>query len=207
MEGILEYRAKHKLLFEKKNRQEYLKNKYAQLIELDPIRCAVGRIVKFVKKYLLIAPINIDSAKISEISGIFRFRCYVYDIDCELSSIQETFSSQIEAISCCDEDYDVKQIMKESLAIDKNILMQQLLESNSMIKYPVMLDLQIYGIDPNAYVFFNDNKYIIDDFTRIKMINIYNRVNPYTLTGEKFIQMLNHSKALCLSFIKSKVAI
>lgn len=210
--GLAEYRAMQKMKFEKKAkeaddklkkemRKEYLKIKYANLIELDFTKRMATRIVRFMKKYLFINPININHDDIEKIPGIFRFRCYVYDNDSRIDEIEHTFIEQLDVITCCGEDAETTQILRESLLIDKNTKLQKLLASNSIMKYSIMLDLQIYGIDANFPVSINDKTYKLDDFTKEKLKIAFNKINPSSLNGEKFIQMINHSKALCATYM------
>jgi hypothetical protein len=206
MEGLTEYRERQKILFyqkkqeeEKKTRLANIQNKYKDILEFDPIKRSNCRIVNFLKKHFFIKPKNISQLDIDEIPPLFRYRCYVYDIISELETIDEIYQMQLKNIND-DDDEIFKDTIKESLLDEKNKMLTHLFASQTTTKYPVLIDLRIYGSDTSTPIYFNDNMYYLDEITRKKISKIYNKVNPSTLIGEKFNQMIEHSKALCATF-------
>lgn len=208
MDGLAEYRERQKMLFYKKKedearqiRLEHIKNKYKDILEFDPIKRSNYRIVNFLKKHFFIKPINTSQIDIDDIPSFFRYRCYVYDIESEIRAIEDLYESRLNIIDEDDEEL-FKESLKESLLNEKNKFITDLLNSSTVIKLPILIDLQIYGTDPKTPIYFNDKMYYLNESTRKKISIAFEKINPSSLRGEKFKQMIEHSKALCETYKK-----
>jgi hypothetical protein len=178
---INQIRTKQKFLF-------YFKHKYSQLIELDLIKRSVSRIINFSKRYVLFPVINQEQVK--NILGIHRFRCYVIQIPLEeqekINKINENYN--IQKIVIDTEEYgELKEVMLKSLEEDNNNQINNIMNKTNGHKIPMMIDLS------NTII---NNNIILDGKTQNKLSEHVNKINIYSLSGERFMQMINHSKAL-----------
>jgi hypothetical protein len=194
---ILTYRQQQKFLYN-------WKEKYSKLIEFDPIKRNVGRLVNFAKKYIVYVPCNLSECMINEIPGIYRFRCYVYDTQAEMDILNEIYTTQSDIINL-EPDIDIRCGLIESLKKEINDQKKCLINSKSSIKYGILLDLRNYlhvlsDMNPDVCVFFDNKLFTLDDVTARRLRNQCEKINPNTVRNDKFIQMINHSKALSKTY-------
>lgn len=180
-------------------RRHQIKFKYSKLLELDPIKRANYRIIGFIKRHYLIQPSNILPEQVSEIPPEYRFRCWLYDSD-EISLINQFFDSLV-AEQSRDDKY-LADVIKLSLEDEKNKQIECI--KIGALKVPIMIDLRIYGENPNMPIMFNDNMRILDDDTQKYLVKSWNKVKD-GLQVERFKQMLAWSKTLA-RFYASKCA-
>lgn len=201
MSALQKYREEQKFLFN-------FKQKYSKLIEIDDTKRRQWNLIHFMKKRLLFDVINKTSEEISEIDGIFRFRCYIFRPIEEFRSEYEietiSFQNSLDIIKL-ESDSSLQNTMKQSLNDERRKSLKIMIIHGLIIKYPIMLDLRLYGLDPNMPIMYDDEIYHLDDDTQDRLRREYEKVNPSTLAGEKFFQIIKHSKALCAYYNKSKV--
>lgn len=195
--GINEYRYKQSFLHK-------MRLKYSNMIELDRIKRSVGRIVHFCKKNVLYEPCNISDDEVKKIPGIFRFRCYVYDIEEESKLLNEIFLTQA-AIINTEQNEEIKQVLLNSLTSEINKQKECLRNSKTSLKYPIMLDLRDYMSETNDLlleinIFFDDKLFMLDKETVKRLHCECDKVNKKNLKYERYVQMLNHSKALSKTY-------
>lgn len=174
----------------------YLKTKYSKLLEFNKQTRDEWRLTNFVKKYVLFNVCNFSESEINEISGIYRFRCHVYEYDeIELSEINQSYEIQKDAIDT-ETDQQLKQILQLSLEDEKTKQIKNLSKSKKTIKLPVMIDLRVYGPNPDIPICIGDKIFYFDDKTKTNIERSFNLINPNSLSGDRFCQMLNVSKIL-----------
>lgn len=177
---VAEYRAKQKLAYDKKIREEYLIDKLKKLLEFNPIKRSASRIVNAVKRHILHTPINEEV--LNTIPGIFRLRLFMTELN--------TFPLNVQRES-------FRTVMKEQDPAIVDILLQSLKESYQYLFW-VVIDLRIYGPNPEMEIYlseYNQMLYLSDDQIN-KVKNIWNKVNPDIVNGIRFQQMLESSKSL-----------
>jgi hypothetical protein len=195
--GILEYRQKQKIL-------HGWAEKYSKMMEFDPIKRHAGRIVNFVRKRMLYDPCNISEECIKQIPGFFRFRCYVYDMDEELSVLNEIYLTQMDVINS-EQNEEIKKVLTESLISEIDKQKENLRNSKNSVKYPIMLDLRDY-IDTekestsDVSVFFDNKLFMLDENTAKRLHRECEKTNTKHLKYEQYMQMLNYSKALSATY-------
>lgn len=190
--GMLEYKQKQAL-------KHYLIKKYSKLLEFNKEVRDSWRLTNFIKKKVLFNVFNLTENEINSIPPIFRFRCYITELNesdvNEINEINEAFEIQMEAIKF-ENDSEIKQILLSSLMEEKSKQLCEIRKSNKSIKIPIMLDLSVYGPNPDIPVYFGDKLYELDETTKINITRSYSLTNPSTITGQRFTQMLNESKIL-----------
>ena len=192
---LLQLRKKQAFIFN-------LKRKYSKLLEFDKTTRTEWRLTNFAKKKVLFTVCNLSDSEIKEIDGLFRYRCYLCELDdTEVATLNSIFEAHMEAIKY-EKDDAIRSVLLDSLMETRKQQMRELLQSSTTLKFPVMLDLRIYGPDPSIPVMFNDKLYELDEITKENIKASFERINPATLKGERFKQMLNHSKILRDSYDK-----
>lgn len=173
----------------------YLRTKYSKLIELNKEKRTIYRIQNIIKRKILFDTCNLSCNEIKEIPPIFRYRTYVHELGDVMNIINEIFDIQEELIN--DEtDMDVKRALLVSLVQEKNKQIDELQKSAKTIKIPVMLDLRIHAVNYNLPIVMENNLYYLDQTTKDNIEKSYSKINPNTLAQERFVQMLEYSKAL-----------
>lgn len=192
---LVSYRKKQEFLFN-------LRKKYSNLLELDKNKRTEWRLTNFAKRRIVFQVLNLGDDEIKNINPLYRYRCYLYEPDdIELTNINLIYDEYMESIKH-ETDEGIKKIMIESLAETRKVQMSSLLRSKKTLKIPVMLDLLVYGKDPDIPIIFGDKIYQLDEITKEHIKQSFERVNPMSIRGERFIQMLNHSKVLRDSYWK-----
>ena len=199
---ILTYRQQQKFLYN-------WKAKYSKLIEFNPIKRNAGKLVNFAKKYIVYAPCNMSEDMINEIPGIYRFRCYVYDTQAEMNILNEIYTTQLDIINL-EPDIGIRHSLIESLKKEINNQKKYLINSKSSIQYGILLDLRNYlhvlsDMNSDVCVFFDNKIFTLDDITVERLRNQCEKINPNTLKNDKFIQMINQSKAQSKTLLKTKI--
>lgn len=194
---LQEYRKKQNLLFN-------LKKKYSVLLELNKNKRYEWILTNFAKKRILFSVCNMSNEEIKEIPSIYRYRCYLYEPNqVELFNLNCLFESQMEIIKN-ENDRELKEILLETLIETRKKQMNELLKAPQTQKIPIMLDLRIYGNDPTLPIIFEEKIYELDELTKVNIKLTYDKVNESTHTGQRFRQMINHSKILRNSYNKIK---
>lgn len=176
--------------------KHHLIAKYGKLLELNKEVRNAWRLTNFAKKKILFHPCNITDSEIKEIEGIYRFRCHVIEIDdVELAEFNQIFEVQFETI-VFEENEELNNMLLKSLIDEKEKQFYNLGKSKKAIKIPVLLDLRIYGPNPDIPVFVGNKMYQLDYVTKANIVNSYERVNPTSNTGDRYRQMLTESKIL-----------
>lgn len=176
--------------------KHHLLTKYKKLLEFNKQTRDEWRLTNFAKKKILFDVCNLTQQEINQIEGKYRFRCYIIDYDdVELFEILEFFEIQKEAINL-EEDNDLKNIMLESLQEEKNNQVHKLSKSKKSIRLPVMIDLRVYGLNPEMPICVNNKLYYFDDKIKQNITRSFNLVNTETFSGENFEKMLKVSKIL-----------
>jgi len=192
------YRKEQQILYN-------FRTKYSKLIELNNEKRKSWNFTNFFRKRLFYDTVNkIDD----EIDGIFRFRCYAYELDDEmymsLKSLLDIFNDQMHIISI-ENDSELKSILSSSLEIEKEHQINSLISTSKLIKVPVIFDMRLYESCSDKPINIDGKMYYLDINTQKKLKMEYNKVNIVNLSGEKFIQMIKHSKALCKYYEKIKI--
>lgn len=191
--GLEEYRKRQDFLFK-------LKRKYSTLLELDKNKRNEWILTNFVKKHFLIPTYNLTTEEIKLIPSIYRYRCYLYEFnENEMLELDTMCEDQMNLIRN-EFDREIKTVLLESLLEERKKKIDQLRKSTNTQKIPIMLDLRIYGNDPTLPICFEDKVFELDDITKDKIKIAYSKVDERTHQGQKFIQMLNHSKILRNSY-------
>ena len=191
------YRQKNKRRFELMN---ILKNK----LEFDDLKRNVYRIKSFIKKYILFTPCNISDDEIRNIPGIYRFRCYVYDFELEISMIDELYENELNIIMTSS-DQELRNALifdlNESISSQKKQLYDTINENT--LKYPIMLDLRnfINSDLKNISIHFNNQTFLLDDKTTERLNKQIAKVSQSEHQFERFQQLLNYSKVMCESYV------
>lgn len=192
---LMQYRKKQELLYN-------LKRKYSLLLELNKSKRQEWILTNIVKKRILFEIWNLTNEEINEIPSIYRYRCYLYEPnDDELLNFNLMFDQHIDAINN-ETDSQIKKILLESFTDTKNLEFIQLIKSNRTQKIPIMLDLRIYGKEPTLPVVFGDKIFYLDDITKKHIKSSYEKINPLSIIGERFSQMIQHSKIIRDSYQK-----
>lgn len=172
VDHIALYREEQKVKYQRRLRQQYLFDKYQNLLEFDKKRRSASRIIRAIKKHLLPNPSNTSS--IATIPGRFRLRLKMTDLNML--------------------PYDVQNdIIKDSDPITEMIIR----ESYKELCW-VVIDLRLYGACPEMGIYVPEIDLMLylnhDQINRVKYI--WSKVNPDSANGIRFDQMLACSKAL-----------
>lgn len=178
----------------KKAREQYLKDKYSKLIVLDYIQRSAARIQSFVKRYVF-KTTYINNEKIP---GIFRKRMPITELNLLDSETQKLIdeTSPIDMFNDDDMNADIRDILKESLkdSIKKT--------TNYPIIGYVMVDMRLYGNIPELQFYIQELNqqctFTHDQQSYLK--HLWNKINPETIDGLRFNQMIDASKELVLLF-------
>lgn len=188
LDQISSYREEQKLKYEKKKREEYIRDKYQQFAEYDPIKRAARIITNAMKKHLLPTPINLDT--LATIPGQFRFKLQVTELNTYPLEIQKDIFNNIT------KGYD---------HTTSKTLLQSLKESYVSL-YWIVIDLRIYGPCPEISIYLTELDQMLylteDQINKIKSIWI--NLDPETVNGIRFQQMLDSSKTLAVLYKLSK---
>lgn len=197
MHQLSNYRKKHELMYN-------LRQKYSDLLEFDKIKRSASRICNFAKKKILYTPYNSSKNEIGNIPGIYRFRCYIYDID-EFNEINKHKSIKYDALKKEKHTKEETDMIKKTIKNYVYMRQKELLDSDmEYIKYPILLDLREFtyiqdDILSDVTVYFCDKLYTLDEMTLERMREQCDKINN-PLRKEKFLQIINHSKALCKTY-------
>ena len=173
-------------------RRMRLQNKYSKLLEFDPIKRSNYRIVNFVKRHFLIKPVNISEEDYHLIPPIYRFRCYLFKTD-ELDIIEQMFTMQMQDIINFENiEPDVIEIQLESLKMEYQKCTCD--AKQRAAKIPVMIDLRIYGDEPNSPISIGSEFFVLDEPTKEKIRSSYKKIIGCEM--DKIQRIINWSKAL-----------
>jgi hypothetical protein len=187
--ALQQYRKKQEFLFN-------LKKKYSKLLEFNKKERNNWRLSNAFRRKLLFSVFNISDEEIKTIPGMYRYRCYLYDVDeTELLLLNSAFDAHSESIRY-EQDLSVRSVLLESLVETRKLQLTELFNSDKTMKIPVLLDLRIYGMDPDTPIFFGDKVYNLDEITKSKIKKSHEKINSVTIKGERFIQLMNHGKIL-----------
>jgi len=196
--GLQEYRDIQKRKNDEEIKLEKIKLKYKDMLELDKTKRSAHQLTRFIRRKLLFHPINLSDDEIMQIPGIYRFRCYVYCND-ELDTLNELHEIQKQIIEN-EHDLSMKNIMKISLEGEYLKKYNTIIKSPLTIKYPIMLDLRIYGEATDMPIQVLDKIIFLDTMTKERIKNKYLLINPNTIMGERFNQLIEWSKEVSKSF-------
>lgn len=191
--SIEEYRKLAKQKHEKVTLLAKIKDKYANLLDFNKERRSIYRIQNYIKRHLFKQPFNLMKEEIDDIPGIYRYRTIINSNE-EEENINEMFNLyylELENI----EDPDIKKVQKMHIDEQKKDILSKM-ESISK-KYPILIDLRIYGMEPNTPVYIDGKIYMLSEFDKINVKTIFDKINEHNLNGERYLQMLNWSKELC----------
>lgn len=187
-------------LIRKKKHAKYLitksLNKYFEKKRSSPDK----KIVNFFKKTFFTISCNLTEHEIKLIPGIYRFRCNVYEIDeTQIKSKEVDHMRNLldhpELIEINDSDIilSIQQTLKTE--IDKTI--DNIIRNDQSInQINAIFDLRTY----TTPIIINEKYYVLDSKTQKRLLDQYDKIKDDTHRKEKFIQMLNHSKALCKTY-------
>jgi hypothetical protein len=176
--------------------RHYLSTKYSKLLEFNKKTRSEWILTNFARKKILFNVCNMSESEINEIEGIYRFRCYIIEFDeIELFELNEFFNTQMESIHF-EPDEEIKNILLKSLMDERIVQMHNLGKSKKSLRIPIMLDLRLYGQNPDIPFYFGDKVYELDGFTKANIARSFGLVNPTSVTGERYKQMLNESKII-----------
>lgn len=178
------YREEQKRKYEQQARQkirsEYLRNKYSKLLELNPIKRSVSRIIYAVKKHILPTPINEET--LNSIPGRFRLRLQIT----ELNSFEPELQKEIFRNATHNYDNNMSQMIIQSL------------KDSYAPLFWIVIDLRVYGPHPEMAINLPgcDHTLFLSGDQINKVVNMWNKINPDLSNGVRFQQMLDCSKAL-----------
>lgn len=185
-----------------------LKKKYSSLIELNKYQRNAYVLQNFFKKYILTPVCNLTKEEISMISGKYRMRCDAIYLNDDLKMIYDNINSDYHEKVCQankENNSELKKIILESALTYKNDFIQSLFTSSANIKLHIMIDLTKYGINPDGKIYTNDSICYLDKINRERVKKAYDKINPETISGERFDQLLKCSKELC-KFYNKKIS-
>ena len=195
-DSLSDYRNKHRIL-------HAFRTKYKNTFEYNQIQRNAYVIQNFIKRHILFSVDNMSNEEILKINGIDRFRCIVYHIpDHFLSDFLEIMDNyEHNKITCMAEtDTCIKHLLLSTLNEDKKKYIDELIKTGQIKKIYIMLNLKIHTF--GTIITINDKNCYISFETQELIKTNCNKINLETITGEKFIQMLNHSKILCKYYIQ-----
>lgn len=173
------YKAEQRQKYEKIQRQKYLHDKYKNLLEFDPTKRSASRIVNAVKRYILHDPINIDQQ--NTIPGLFRLRLLMSELNKFPLDIQRDILNNIS------QGHDT---------VTTNSLIQSFKDSTAL--YWIVIDLRIYGPYPEIPIQLDNSDKVLylSDEQINKVKSTWDKINPNSISGIRFQQMLDSSKTL-----------
>ncbi len=180
------------------------KQKYSKLIELNDDKRKKWNFTNFFRKRLFYDTINkIDV----DVDGIFRFRCYAYettdDFCSKFRTILEIYNDQMHSVNL-EDDSEIKSILKSTLESEKDHQINLLITTLNLVHQPVIFDMRLYESCSDKPINIDGKIYYLGTGEQNRLKNSFNKVNMTTLSGEKFVQMIKHSRALCKYYEKIK---
>jgi hypothetical protein len=122
----------------------------------------------------------------------------------ELRELDLIFNEDMKSIENESDDY-LKNAMIYSIKDLQKTKFIKIIQECKITKIPIIINLSIHGYNPDIPIFYNNIIYQLDEFTKDKIKETFERINPNTLKGERFYQMINHSKILKDSYNKKDV--
>lgn len=180
------------------------KQKYSKLIEINDVKRKNWNFTNFFRKRILYDTVNkIDD----DVDGIFRFRCYAYvttdDFCSKFRTILEVYNDQLHTVDL-EDDIEIKNILKSTLEAEKDHQIKLLIESSNLLKQPVIFDMRLYESCSDKPINIDGKFYYLGINEQNRLKNSFNKVNITSLSGEKIVQMIKHSRALCKYYEKIK---
>jgi hypothetical protein len=166
---IMEYRMMRQKEYERRMRLKEIQQKYSNLLIMDKKLLSIVRIQRFLRRHFFKEPINMSLDEIETIPGLFRYRLMI---------------SELNTVDFLD-DTDDNMIVGLLGAI--NITEQQY--------YQIMIDLRIYGNEPEMPIFINEKPYYLSYQQKEKIRNIWSKINPDTRNGLIYQQNLAYQKS------------
>ena len=173
MDQLTEYRHRKQKEYEKKIRQEELKDKYKNQIILNKKQLSAIRIQRFMKKHYFHQPINQLDDEIKKVDGLLRYRIQLTELN--------TFDFFDEA------DDDMVIGLMQTLSLD---------ETNSMKSIWLIINLEHYGQNPDGPIYVNDKVYYLSRQQKEKVKEKWNLLNPETRKGMIYRQNMAYQKSL-----------
>jgi hypothetical protein len=203
-----EYRNKHKKNLNNDAVLQKFFDKYKDKIELDKEKLASARICNFVRKHYL-RPCD-NQYNIPE--GKYRYRVRISD-----NNLCENYDDSGFDENMVDIPYELfeptgdpatDRVIKESIR-DEYLqqlraaeMTRKLNESKTPFK-TVMIDLSIYGQQPELPIVIDDNVYYLSIMQKKNVLRLWNKVNPMNELGKKFQVMLEFSAAMTNAYVES----
>lgn len=180
------------------------KQKYSKLIEFNDAKRKKWNFTNFFKKRMLYDTVNkIDD----DVDGIFRFRCYSYETTDDFCSkfrvILEIYNDQIHTVNL-EDDPEIKSILKSTLESEKDHQINLLIATSNLVNQPVIIDMRLYESCSDKPINIDGKMYYLGIDEQYRLKKSFNKVNIATLSGEKIVQMIKHSRALCKYYEKIK---
>lgn len=154
--------------------KRYFYEKYRKLIEIDPIKLKIKRIQSFARRYILYDVINIDKEGIDNIPGIYRYRIKI------------------------NKDYYINKIIEQMRGDNYDEIMNIIEKINENIS--IMIDIRVNGEYQNMMILIKDQIIELPEEDKIKIIELYKKINETSIYGIRFKQMINASKILCNTY-------
>jgi hypothetical protein len=177
--------------------KNYMRLKYAKLLEFDKTKRSVYRIQSFVKKKVLFDVVNMCKEDIDLIPGIYRFRFHIPQLD-DLDLINQMYDAQLNELVSI-HDTEIRNIRRMEIEDERNNILSCML--HTAIYVPVVVDIRIYGMDTYIPVNINGRLYSIPDAHREKITFLHNKLNEESTFGIRFRQMLSASKAIRTAYV------
>jgi hypothetical protein len=177
--------------------KNYMRLKYAKLIEFDKTKRTVGRIQSFIKKKVLYDVVNMCKEDIDLIPGIYRFRFHMPKLD-DLDLINQMYDTQLNELVSI-HDIQIRNVRKMEIEDERNSILSCMLQTATYV--PVIVDIRIYGMDTSIPININGHMYSIPDVHREKITSLYNKLNEESTFGIRFRQMLSASKAIRTAYV------
>uniref|UniRef100_A0A6C0EBF8 Uncharacterized protein n=1 Tax=viral metagenome TaxID=1070528 RepID=A0A6C0EBF8_9ZZZZ len=187
-----EYRQRCHKKYSDIKRKEYIYNKYKNLIILEEEKRSAYRIQSFFKKHITYEVMNLTPEEIEDIKGVNRYRMRIPMVN--LEEINELYSHMENEARETYSDLDIVNVELFKIRQEKETNLSSMLLTAE--KIPVLVDLSIYGVNPYIPICFEDKTITLTDQDMMKIKGVYEKTNPETLTGKKFIEMIEWSKAI-----------
>lgn len=187
---------------DKYKKMQAIKFKYSNLLILDKITRSIYRIQAFAKKYVLYEPVNIAKDEVEKIPGLYRFRTKVYDTTNEYI-IEDTYKSYEDEAKKTISDNTILEIRLKELSEEKNKLL--IVSKINIKKIPIVLNIELFGIDPFAPIMIGDDVYFLSGSERKRIFELYDIFVQSESSRERYKQMLQWSKVLCEMYNNSLI--
>jgi len=179
-------------------RQEYLRKtwlptfflKYSKIF--DKKNRIIEKFIRFIRETYFKPVCNLTQTEINDIPPIYRYRLSLTDANL-LNEIEDSLITEDQIL-----EYSLMEYEKE---YNKNI--QKTLNESINQKYNVLIDLRIYGPNPDIPIIINELIFYLDNKQKIDLIKQWNKVNPDTTSGHIYIQKLEFYKSLSKDLYKN----